>query len=67
MNNPIEAILILLGACTVAAAVGASFVFGVAMVCRWLEWAPVNTVVNIYYDGPADPVSTPLNPGVKSD
>lgn len=52
MNNPFEAILILLGACTVAGAIGASFIFGVAMVCRWLEWAPVNTTVNISYHGP---------------
>ena len=52
MANPVEALLILAGACVSSAAIGASFIFGVAMVCRWLEWAPVNTTVNISYHGP---------------
>jgi hypothetical protein len=63
MADPIEALLILAGACVSSAAIGASFVFGVAMVCRWLEWAPVNTTVNIYNKWPSDDVSTT----VKSD
>jgi len=47
MVNPVEAVLILIGACFSAGAIGASFVFGIALVCRWLEWAPVNTNIII--------------------
>jgi len=47
MANPVETILILVGACFSAGAIGASFTLGVALVCRWLEWAPVNTKVII--------------------
>lgn len=48
MSDPIQAILVLAGACFVAMSIGGSFVFGVASVCRWMKWAPVNTTVNIY-------------------
>jgi hypothetical protein len=27
----------------------AAITFCVAIVCRWMEWAPVNTVVHIHY------------------
>ena len=47
MANPVEAVLILAGACFSAGAIGASFALGVALVCRWLEWTPVNTKVII--------------------
>jgi len=51
--NPGEALLILIGACFSAAAIGASFALGVALVCRWLEWAPVNIKAIINVDSPA--------------
>lgn len=43
----VQAFLALAGACFAAAMIGGSFVFGVACVCRWLEWAPINTTINI--------------------
>lgn len=49
MANPVEALLVLAGACFAAGAIGASFVFGIALVCRWMAWAPVNTTVHIHY------------------
>jgi hypothetical protein len=64
MANPVEAILILTGACFSVGALGASFTLGIALVCRWMAWAPVNTVVNIYYEGQADVVSTQKDPNV---
>lgn len=38
----------LFGAIFLVGACGAAFTFGVAVVCRWLKWAPVtiNVVVN---------------------
>ena len=54
MANPVEALLMLTGACFVVGSLGASFTLGVALVCRWLEWAPVNTKVIINMDSPAD-------------
>ncbi len=57
MANPVEAVLILLGACFAAGAIGGSFIFGVALVCRWMAWAPVNTCVNIHYYGEAPQVT----------
>jgi hypothetical protein len=56
MANPVEALLILIGACFAAGAVGASFIFGVALVCRWMGWAPVNTTVHIHYHEAFDDV-----------
>jgi len=49
MADPVQAVLVLIGACVAAAAIGGSFVFGVALVCRYLEWAPINTRVDIHY------------------
>jgi hypothetical protein len=49
MTDTVQAVLTLAGACFVAMSIGGSFVFGIATVCRWMQWAPVNTVVNIYH------------------
>lgn len=56
MANPVEALLILIGACFSAGAIGASFVFGIALVCRWMGWAPVNTAVHVHYHEASDDV-----------
>lgn len=49
MSDPVQAILVLTGICFAAMAIGGSFVFGVATVCRWMEWAPVNTRIDVHY------------------
>lgn len=54
MSDPMQAILVLAGACFAATAIGGSFIFGVATVCRWMKWAPINTVINIYNHEPAE-------------
>ena len=42
---------------------GAVFALCIAVVCRWLKWAPINITVNVNNYGEAqgtfDPVSTP--------
>jgi len=46
-----HAILVLAGAAFAAMVCGGALAFGVATVCRWMEWAPVNTTINIYNNG----------------
>ncbi len=42
-----ESIFALIGLIVLAGLCGASFTFGCAVVCRWMKWAPINTIVNI--------------------
>jgi hypothetical protein len=62
MNETVQAFMVLVGACFVAMSVGGSFVFGVATVCRWMKWTPINMTVNVNNYGGAvgavRPVST---------
>jgi hypothetical protein len=55
----------LAGICFSAMLIGGSFAFGVATVCRWMKWAPVNTIVNVsdsWTRVVPDPVSSPGEP-----
>jgi hypothetical protein len=47
MTDMFHAMFVLIGACFAACTIGASFIFGVATVCRWMSWAPINTTINI--------------------
>lgn len=47
MPDFVQAILVAVGFCFIVGCSGAAFAFGVATVCRWLGWAPVNLTVNI--------------------
>lgn len=40
-------VLALVGISFSAVLIGGSFAFGVATVCRWMKWAPVNTIINV--------------------
>lgn len=46
--NPVEAILILVGAVFAVSCCFAGIAFAVCLVCRWMEWSPVNLTVNLY-------------------
>lgn len=46
MADPVQAILVLVGAVFAVGCCAAGLTFAVAMVCRWLEWSPVNITVN---------------------
>jgi len=48
MDNSIQAIFVLVGAAFSAMVVGGSLIFGIATVCRWIGWAPVNLNVHIH-------------------
>jgi hypothetical protein len=58
MTDPVQAILMLAGICFAAMAIGGSFVFGVATVCRWMAWAPVNTSIDVHYHEAARSVAS---------
>lgn len=47
MSDILHGALVLIGACLTLALFGGSFIFGVAFVCRWMEWAPINTTIHI--------------------
>lgn len=47
MTNPIEAFLVLVGVAFSLMVCGGALTFGVATVCRWMVWAPINTTINI--------------------
>jgi hypothetical protein len=47
MNETIHALSVLFGACFVVMAIGGSLMFGIASVCRWMKWAPLNITVNV--------------------
>jgi hypothetical protein len=47
MDNAFQAFLVLIGAAFSLMVCGAALTFGVATVCRWMAWAPVNTTINI--------------------
>lgn len=53
MNEPVQAFMVLAGACFVAMSIGGSLVFGVATVCRWMKWTPINMTVNVNNYGDA--------------
>jgi hypothetical protein len=42
-----QAILVTVGFCFIVGCSGAAFAFGVAIVCRWMAWAPINIIVNV--------------------
>jgi hypothetical protein len=42
-----NSILAVIGLITIVGACGASFTFGVAVVCRRMKWAPINITVNV--------------------
>ena len=47
MEDPVKAILWLIGLMFTVGCCGAAFAFGWAIVGRWFKWAPVNLTVNI--------------------
>lgn len=47
MANPVDAILILIGAAFAMGCGAAAMTFAVCLVCRWMEWAPINLTVNL--------------------
>lgn len=51
MAETAHALLVLIGAAFASMVCGGALAFGIATVCRWMEWAPVNTTVNIYNNG----------------
>jgi hypothetical protein len=68
MSDAFHAFFVLAGACFAAMCIGGSFAFGVASVCRWMKWAPLNTTINVNNYGEAvgygyhDPVGGPREP-----
>lgn len=46
--EPFHTFFVFVGILICAGGIGATFALGVALVCRWLKWAPVNTTINIY-------------------
>ncbi len=61
MGDSVNALCILAGACFAMMAIGASFTFGIATVCRRMKWAPINIIVNLndYTDVPSTPAEQP--------
>lgn len=52
MPDFVQTILVTIGFLFLVGGSGAAFAFGVATVCRWMAWAPINTTVNIHnYEG----------------
>lgn len=47
MDDPIKALMALVGLSFTFACAGAAFVFGAALVSKWMSWAPVNVTVNL--------------------
>jgi hypothetical protein len=47
MEDPVKALLWLAGICFTVACCGGSLMLGMALVGRWLGWAPVNLTVNL--------------------
>lgn len=50
MTDLATAMFAAIGFIFMVGASGAAFVFGVATVCRWMEWAPLNITVNLNND-----------------
>lgn len=48
MSESLNALWVLIGAAFALMICGGAFALGVASVCRWMRWAPVNTTVNVY-------------------
>jgi hypothetical protein len=55
MSGPIDAFLVLIGLVFSVSCCAAGAVAAIAMTCRWLEWAPVNTTIYIHNHYPEDP------------
>lgn len=49
MDDSLHAIFVLAGLAFSTMVCGAALTFGIASVCRWMNWAPVNTTVIINY------------------
>lgn len=47
MADPVQALLMLSGLAFVCLCCGAAFAFGACLVCRQMNWAPVNLTVNL--------------------
>jgi hypothetical protein len=48
MSDAFQVIAALAGAAFALVVCGMAFAFGAAIVCRWLNWAPINTTINIF-------------------
>lgn len=55
MAEHLNALFVVTGWAFLVGASGAFFALGVAGVCRWLNWAPINVNVHIYRDGTEEP------------
>jgi hypothetical protein len=47
MPDIVQTIFVAIGFLFLVGGSGAAFAFGVATVCRWLAWAPINIIVNV--------------------
>lgn len=47
MDDPVKALMALFGLGFTAWCAGAAFMAGMAIVGRWMKWAPVNVTVNL--------------------
>ena len=47
MEDFLQSLLLGVKLAYVAGFTGAAFTLGVALICRWLSWAPINITVNV--------------------
>lgn len=47
MSDAIQALSVLIGVAFSLMVCGGALTFGVATICRWMAWAPINTTINI--------------------
>lgn len=47
MSDPFQAVLILAGAVFAIGCCTAGMMFAACLVCRWMNWAPVNLTINL--------------------
>jgi|HubBroStandDraft_6_1064221.scaffolds.fasta_scaffold00050_79 hypothetical protein len=48
MSDLAQAFFALIGLVIAVGCCGGSFAFGACLVCRWMEWSPVNTTINVF-------------------
>jgi hypothetical protein len=46
--EPFHTFFVFMGILTVCFGAGAAFTLGAAVVCRWMQWAPINFTANIH-------------------